>query len=131
MINKNQKIHNHYYRHKQINNIRIQIQIDKLITTNTLNDDTRTINTINSPPPQQEITTDVDEQTDQHLQTDNVQPLSTQTSSARSNKILQTQNQNFDTDITIYQPSTSLYPTYTKTRNKYKSIYKYHNDHIF
>ena len=78
--------------------------------TNTFNVDTRTINTINSPPPQQEVNTDIEEQTDQQLQTDNVQPLSTQTSSTRSNIIHQPQNQNFDADITRSQPSTSLYP---------------------
>ena len=53
--------------------------------TNTFNVDTRTINTKNSPPPQQEVNTDTEEQTDQQLQTDNVQTLSTQTSSTRSN----------------------------------------------
>ena len=78
--------------------------------TNTFNVDTRTINTINSPPPQQEINTDIEDQINQQLQTDNVQRFSTQTSSARSNITLQPQNQSFDADITIPQPSTSLYP---------------------
>ena len=78
--------------------------------TNTFNVDTRSINTINSPPPQQEINTDTEDQINQQLQTDNVQPFSTQTSSARSNITLHPQNQRFYADITISQPSKSLYP---------------------
>ena len=79
--------------------------------TNTFNVDTRTINTVNSPTPQQEVDTDTEEQTDQQLQTDNIQPLSTHISSTRSNIIHPPQNQNFDADITRSHPSTSLYPT--------------------
>ena len=92
--------------------------------TKTFNVDTRTINTVNSPTPQQEVDTDTEEQTSQQLQSDNVQPLSTHISSSRSNIIPPQQNQNFDADITRPQPSTSLYPTIPRPETTINPIYK-------
>ena len=68
-------------------------------TTNTFNVDARTINTINSPPPQQELNINIEDQINQQLQIDNVQPLPTQISSTRSNITLQPQNQNLFSTI--------------------------------
>ena len=82
--------------------------------TNTFNVDTRTINTINSPTPQQEIDTDTEEQPNQQLESDYLRPSTSYTPSSRSQIIPPQQEQNLTTAVTRPQPSTSLYPTISR-----------------